>query len=517
MVKTSTKKTTAAKKKSSKVSNKNSVKATPISKTSKTTGRTKSSSPKKIPSAKSSVQVQKVTKKKGSEKKVSLAPKMIKEEQVVVKEGFQLIRQINDQLDKVAAAKDTLQSDIKRLEKRVAEKESAGLSMKESLFVQFKNEILKDIEPLLQSLNLSAVREEVLKEVSKYFEKEVNKVYSEVSEQGVEARKILKEKIAELEARIVDILKTQKNQKATLENFSEKMFDDALANIMNVMEEKLSVFSSKLISSTAEFQTQQGKLELVIDELKTAKEKSEKELQVLKEQTKKLFGDDATTLSSLEGKVNGLEQSFSSLSSLLERYEHDLYDGWKAHAKDILSQVEGSFAKNDTATKEQMETLKSDTMELVGEYLKGLDKKIEEIEGFSQLAKNHYLDIDKKVLEVENVMKTNAVELQKEDLALKHYLAEKYNEIVDVFADLSLKVQEDVKHTRDEVEAMYSQIENSFEKVIEEKLARGLLTHNENMLRLQTKIREEEKDMREELEKNFLQQKANFLNPLKTN
>jgi hypothetical protein len=325
------------------------------------------------------------------------------EEQSLIEESFNLIKNLNTQVTHVEKAKNKLEGDVAKLAKKVTSHDSE--KHYNTLFSSIKEEIVKEFAPLLKKLDMKGVKIDVFDEISKLVDLEINKIRAEFDVHSKKSKKDIQKVLSDLELRIVDSLNQNSKIKSELKDFDGKSIMKLISNLEKKLENSLSKIQLKYDSNISTSIKEVNALKIKLEKQSKGFTKSLKDFDVIKKEVISKVTEEEIDFSVFDSKVISLQKEMSSIKSLVGRFENDLYSDSAQKNVTVLKKkvtlLQKSFGELQQFTATQVESLATqlESMsyieESVNESLKETSKKQDKIsksvlrlsEDFKQLKK----------------------------------------------------------------------------------------------------------------------------------
>jgi hypothetical protein len=204
------------------------------------------------------------------------------EEQSLIEESFNLIKNLNTQVTHVEKAKNKLEGDVAKLAKKVTSHDSE--KHYNTLFSSIKEEIVKEFAPLLKKLDMKGVKIDVFDEISKLVDLEINKIRAEFDVHSKKSKKDIQKVLSDLELRIVDSLNQNSKIKSELKDFDGKSIMKLISNLEKKLENSLSKIQLKYDSNISTSIKEVNALKIKLEKQSKGFTKSLKDFDVIKKE-----------------------------------------------------------------------------------------------------------------------------------------------------------------------------------------------------------------------------------------
>lgn len=475
---------------------------------------------KKVSSPKKTV---KTTLKKIEEVKPEEKISISNDDSRVLEESLKLVQKLNSQVELVEKAKDKIKKDVSALSKRV-EEHSKKPERIDSLEV-IKEAIMHDFEPLISRSSPVKIKNLVLKDVGEIVERELQKFYSEINLKTKKISREVNQRLSDLEARLVDSLKSTESVRKELNNFEKKESLELLASFERKLKEQIknnynrvSDLSGKLDEGIAEVKSE-------VTKQKTRVTKLSKQIKEFEDKLKKEVGEDEISLTALETKVKSLSKDFSSLKSLVEKYENIVLGTREEISLEVEKKVENLLDK----TRSELTQLTKSRKETEKLFDKRLDEILQNVKEFEKRLTNN------EEKEIDNLKSSLEDQFQSKYAKFSEYLEK---ERINFFAKSEKKFAKDLENLKkfvfklEKLKKNHENLLNELEKksknlekdlltrdrsLIEEALketkeeiAAHIINNNEFLVRTSLEIKELKRETSEHVESKFVDSKYQF-------
>lgn len=530
---------------------KKTTKKTPSKTKSKAITKKKVIKTNKVKSKKQTIAPKTHTNSKTITKKQIQKPKLSpKEEAKLVEESFDLIKKLNSQVSSVEKVKTKLQEDISNLGKRMEKHERTRPNLSSSKIVStLKEEIIKEIEPLLSNFHLKSLKVDVFKEIEQVIEVELQKLKSEMDFTNNKQQKDATKRFSEVEIRLIQTLKNQKVLEKQLKHAQENFYNlqDNLKSENKDDAINLSSIESKLISLQKDNQSLHSFLEKYENELYSRTKVEELEIE---EQVKKTLKDATKKLNEVKQEQTSEEQflvnKINEIIDYIEKFETRVKTSQTKHRKntdkkiserfDILKKnfseklsyaFKDKFAKTNLFLKESigkfndekeniernLELFKVEISTLIKNYVKEIDKELTKVK-----AKEASYQVEKAnvLKEMDIKLSDSLKELEEDKKNEREFLRGKLNEIIEVFNTLSLEQKKEIN----KIEKKYvNQIQGILSKEtqkVQEELASQIIKNDSYLNELAINSKEKQELIKERIEEKFIIAKEQYELDFKT-
>ncbi len=392
------------------------------------------------------------------------------EESNLIEDSFNLIKNLNVQVSNVESAKKKLESDVSKLSDKLNKHEEKTHHNK--LLVALKEEIVKDFAPLLNKLDFKGLKVDVSKEITNLLDVELNKLRAEFETSSSKVKKDFSKMLSDLELRVVDSLRENTKLKKELKDFDGKEVITLISNLEKKFETTIKSFKVKSQTLDQKDIDEINKLKKDLTKQSLEFKKSLKEFDKIKKLANERISDEEINFTSYESKLKALEKEFSSIKSLLERFENDLYSDSSLVKVKVLEDKLFDFEKILMEFRNYTETqIKGFTVQLEGisNIEESFNESFRRDEEFKKLLNEDFLELKK---EVETLNSKKDSMLSKEYLKVEESLSKtsqvliEFEKLKDVYNEI---ISEKFNSIISDVESFENRIEN-LEKVRENTL-----------------------------------------------
>lgn len=164
-----------------------------------------------------------------------------------VQDSFDVLKKINEQIELILKEKEVLKKDVSEIKAQKSDNSKDS----SKLVLSVKEEILKDVYPLLNKLDLKSVKVDMFDEINKIISLEAKKLKVDLDSSNKKVQKDVTKKLSDLEVRVVEALNTSsvlRNELKKLEGNDLKKFyaevdkkiKDAISNFNEVYYKQLN-------------------------------------------------------------------------------------------------------------------------------------------------------------------------------------------------------------------------------------------------------------------------------------
>jgi hypothetical protein len=419
-----------------------------------------------------------VTKKgantKISKKTASSKEKISVEEQSLIEESFNLIKNLNSQVTHVEMAKNKLEGDVAKLAKKVTSHDSE--KHYNNLFSSIKEEVVKEFAPLLKKLDMKGVKIDVFDEISKLLDLEINKIRAEFDVHSKKSKKDIQKVLSDLELRLVDSLNQSSKLKSEFKDFDGKGIMKLISNLEKKLEKSLSKVQLKYDSDISTSIHEVNALKVKLEKQSKGFSKSLKDFDIIKKEILSKVTEEELDFSVFDSKVISLEKELASLKSLVGRFENDLYSD--------------SAQKNVSALKKKVTLMQKSFLELQQFTSIQVDSLTTQLEGMSSIEESVNESLRKSTKEQQK--------LSKSVLKLSDDFKELKKTNSDGVTHESKKITLAVKKSTELLEE-FNILKESYDKILTEKL----VEFSKHGIQFEKRVEKLEKVNEKEMRKEF--------------
>lgn len=380
---------------------------------------------------------------------------------------------------------------IAKLEKKL-DKSLEKISLKSEVQLQTS---LKEVTSMKTSLSKQS---KDLSKSLKEFESLKNNVLSKISEEELD--------FTAFESKVLSLQKEMESMKSLVGRFEDDLYSDSALQLVKKVEKKLlsldTSFKELQSFSTTQLETLATQLEGIGDIESSVneslmvqskqQEKLSKEVNKLKEsfQEDKKQKKQELVIKEFKEKSHAIlkKEADSFKTKLQEQFSLDFYK-----LKEKSDMELESITSETSALKDELLSFKSQSQELLKNYLDELHHELQEITSASKQNNDSITifeeEVNQKIKDLEHAQEGS-----------HSFISSKYNEIVDSFESLSNEQKKELLLYKKQLEENSSSFISSVETSLKEKLSEEILKLQEFKTHSQTSLKEFQREISEDVE-----------------
>lgn len=406
----------------------------------------------------------------------------------LIDETFNIIRNLNKDIEKVEGQKKKLEKDISSLSKKVSspppKKVSQPMpspSLGKDVLSEFKKEILDEIEPLFLSYASKVDSSQTLREVTKVVDKEFVKLKKEFENERNKDKRTVAKKFSTMEERIIDSLKSNEKLQKSLKKFEHKLEGNVADLFEKRLQDALDKTSKKFVSL---YNASIKEIEDMKALVKLSREEMDQHLKTLNNLQKDInlrLKEGDTELVSFDSKLTSIQKETESLKKLIGKFEDDLY----TKKEKEINQLIGQFKRSSTLIKQKIEDfdLRASGQEEL--MLTQLNKMVDKINELDQRNITHLDREGKKLQEflkkISEKTKADAMKVKDQSISLTKKERDKITETFNFFKkELISRVDTDIESLSQRLEELGG-FEAEKDKLLAKKVAEITKEHSKDI------------------------------------
>ncbi|MEC8339655.1 MAG: hypothetical protein VXZ40_03450 [Nanoarchaeota archaeon] len=380
---------------------------------------------------------------------------------------------------------------IAKLEKKL-DKSLEKISLKSEVQLQTS---LKEVTSMKTSLSKQS---KDLSKSLKEFESLKDNVLSKISEEELD--------FTAFESKVLSLQKEMDSMKSLVGRFEDDLYSDSALQLVKKVEKKLlsldTSFKELQSFSTTQLETLATQLEGIGDIESSVneslmvqskqQEKLSKEVNKLKEsfQEDKKQKKQELAIKEFKEKSHAMlkKEADSFKTKLQEQFSLDFYK-----LKEKSDMELESITSQTSVLKEELLSFKSQSQELLKNYLDELHHELQEITSVSKQNNDSITifeeEVNQKIKDLEHAQEGS-----------HSFISSKYNEIVDSFESLSNEQKKELSLYKKQLEENSSSFISSVETSLKEKLSEEILKLQEFKTHSQTSLKEFQREISEDVE-----------------